>query len=77
VKELAPAVASVLAVIVFMGFVVLLFLKVIPDGMKDPLMLLAGAASAGYGQVLSYWLGSSMGSARKDDAINKLTDNKQ
>jgi hypothetical protein len=41
--------------------------------MKDPLMLLAGAASAGYGQVLSYWLGSSAGSARKDEAITKLT----
>jgi hypothetical protein len=38
-------------------------------------MLLAGAAAAGYGQVLSYWLGSSAGSAKKDEAISKLTGN--
>ncbi len=73
-KNLAPAICSVLAVCVFAGFVVLLFLKAIPEGMKDPLMLLAGAAAAGYGQVLSYWLGSSAGSARKDEAITKLSD---
>lgn len=72
-KESSAAIASVLAVIVFAGFVVLLFLRVIPDGMKDPLMLLAGAASAGYGQVLGYWLGSSAGSAGKDATISKLT----
>jgi apolipoprotein N-acyltransferase len=73
-KNLAPAICSGLAVVVFAGFVVLLFLKTIPEGMKDPLMLLAGAASAGYGQVLSYWLGSSAGSAKKDEAISKLSD---
>ena len=72
-KGMAAAICSALAVVVFAGFVVLLFLKTIPEGMKDPLMLLAGAASAGYGQVLSYWLGSSAGSARKDEAITKLT----
>lgn len=72
-KNIAPALTSILAVAVFAGFVVLLFVKSIPDGMKDALMLLAGAAAAGYGQVLSYWLGSSAGSAKKDDAISKLT----
>lgn len=75
-KGLAPAVTSVLAVLVFAGFVVLLFVKSIPDGMKDALMLLAGAAAAGYGQVLSYWLGSSAGSARKDEALSKITETK-
>lgn len=73
-KDIATIVASVLAVLVFAGFVVLMFSKVIPDGMKDPLMLLAGAAAAGYGQVLGYWLGSSAGSSRKDDALTKLAE---
>lgn len=73
-KGIAAAFCSILAVAVFAGFVVLLFLKTIPDGMKEPLMLLAGAAAAGYGQVLSYWLGSSAGSARKDETLNKLTE---
>ena len=72
-KNLAPAICSALAVAVFAGFVGLLFIKSIPDGMKDALMLLAGAAAAAYGQVISYWLGSSAGSARKDEAITKLT----
>lgn len=73
-KGIAPAVTSILAVVVFAGFVVLLFLKAIPEGMKDPLMLLAGAAAAGYGQVLSYWLGSSAGSAKKDETLSKLSE---
>jgi membrane protein DedA with SNARE-associated domain len=75
VKALAPALCSALAVLVFAGFVGLLFIKTIPDGMKDALMLLAGAAAAAYGQVISYWLGSSAGSAKKDEAISKLTGN--
>ena len=66
----APIV-SVLAVVVFAGFVVLLFTKNLPDGMKDALMLLAGTAAAGFGAVLNYWLGSSAGSARKDVLMAK------
>ena len=73
-KNIAPAICSGLAVLVFAGFVGLLFNKTIPDGMKDALMLLAGAAAAANGQVISYWLGSSAGSARKDEAITKLSD---
>lgn len=73
-KEAAPIVVSILAVLVFAGFVGLMFVKVVADGMKEALLILAGAAAAGYGQVLSYYLGSSIGSARKDDAINKLSE---
>lgn len=73
---MAAAITSMLAVAVFAGFVVLLFLQTVPEGMKDPLMLLAGAAAAGYGQVLSYWLGSSAGSARKDEILGKTTETK-
>lgn len=67
----APAV-SVLAVAVFGGFVYMLFAKELPDGMKDALMLMAGAASAGFTQVLGYWLGSSAGSAQKTSLIEAL-----
>ncbi len=73
-KNIAPALCSILAVAVFAGFVVLLFLKTVPEGMREALLLLAGSAATGYGLVLNYWLGSSAGSARKDEAITKLTE---
>lgn len=66
----APIV-SVLAIVVFAGFVYLLFAQDVPEKMKDPLMLLAGSAASGFGMVLSYWLGSSAGSASKDMTITK------
>lgn len=68
----APIV-SVLAVCVFAGFIYLLFVKAIPESMKDALMLMAGAASAGFTQVLGYWLGSSAGSAQKNGLVEMLT----
>lgn len=64
-------VVSVLAVLVFAGFVYLLFAQEVPASMKDALMLLGGSAATGYGMVLSYWLGSSSGSAAKDATITK------
>jgi len=66
----APVV-SVLAIVVFAGFVFLLFAKVVPEGMKEALLLLGGSAATGYGMVLSYWLGSSAGSAQKNAAITQ------
>jgi hypothetical protein len=67
----APVV-SVLAVAVFAGFVFLLFAQEVPQSMKDALMLMAGSAASGFGMVLSYWLGSSAGSAAKDATLGKL-----
>ena len=66
----APVV-SVLAIVVFAGFVAMLFFKVVPQDMKEALFLLGGSAATGYGMVLSYWLGSSSGSAAKDATITK------
>jgi hypothetical protein len=65
-------VVSVLAIAVFGGFVAMLFLKVVPTDMKEALLLLGGSAATGYGMVLSYWLGSSSGSAAKDATITKV-----
>ncbi len=63
------SIVSVLAVAVFAGFVYMLFAKVVPEGMKEALLLLGGSAATGYGMVLSYWLGSSSGSASKDATL--------
>ena len=65
-------IVSVLAIVVFAGFVYMLFAKVVPEGMKEALLLLGGSAATGYGMVLSYWLGSSSGSAAKTAALEKV-----
>jgi hypothetical protein len=56
---------------VFGGFVYMLFASAVPEGMKEALLLLGGSAATGYGMVLSYWLGSSSGSAQKTAALEK------
>lgn len=65
-------IVSVLAIIVFAGFVYMLFASAVPEGMKEALLLLGGSAATGYGMVLSYWLGSSSGSAQKTAALEKV-----
>lgn len=65
-------IVSVLAIVVFAGFVYMLFAKVVPEGMKEALLLLGGSAATGYGMVLSYWLGSSSGSAAKDVTLRQV-----
>jgi hypothetical protein len=69
-------VVSVLAIIVFAGFVYMLFAKTVPEGMKEALLLLGGSAATGYGMVLSYWLGSSSGSAAKTTALEKIANSR-
>jgi hypothetical protein len=66
------SIVSVLAIVVFAGFVYMLFAKVVPEGMKEALLLLGGSAATGYGMVLSYWLGSSSGSAAKDATLRQV-----
>lgn len=65
-------IVSVLAIVVFAGFVYMLFAKTVPEGMKEALLLLGGSAATGYGMVLSYWLGSSSGSAAKDATLRQV-----
>ena len=65
-------IVSVLAICVFGGFVYMLFATAVPEGMKEALLLLGGSAATGYGMVLSYWLGSSSGSAQKTAALEKV-----
>ena len=65
-------IVSVLAIVVFAGFVYMLFASAVPEGMKEALLLLGGSAATGYGMVLSYWLGSSSGSAQKTAALEKV-----
>lgn len=65
----APAI-SVLIVTGFLGLVTGLMFKSVPDNQVS--LILFGALSAAFSQVVSYWLGSSAGSARSGDAIRQI-----
>lgn len=69
----------IVSVVVTIGFVTLLFLWVyrpvsIADGAaSEVLNVLVGALAAAFGQVVSYWLGSSAGSKDKDETLAQLS----
>lgn len=70
------AVVSILAVTVFGGFIYMMFVASVPDGMREALMLMAGSAASGFGAVLNYWLGSSAGSAQKTSVMEMMAKRK-
>lgn len=69
-KDPRDHVTAVLAFMVFVLLLGLLFVE-IPDGNKEILYLLAGAIIGAFGTAVSYWLGSSDGSAQKTALMSK------
>ena len=69
-KDTRDHVTAVLAFMVFVLLLGLLFVE-IPDGNKEILYLLAGAIIGAFGTAVSYWLGSSDGSAQKTAMLSK------
>lgn len=69
-KDTRDHVTAVLAFMVFVLLLGLLFVE-IPDGNKEILYLLAGAIIGAFGTAVSYWLGSSDGSAQKTTMMSK------
>ena len=69
-KDTRDHVTAVLAFMVFVLLLGLLFVEV-PDGNKEILYLLAGAIIGAFGTAVSYWLGSSDGSAQKTAMLSK------
>lgn len=68
----APVVVSSLVVIGFLALTIGLLFKAVPD--SQVAMVLYGALSAGFTQVLNYWLGSSAGSKRSGDAVRAIAE---
>jgi hypothetical protein len=58
----------------FIAAIVALFIAEPPTSAREPLFLLLGSLSSAFGAVVSYWFGSSSGSAAKSEMIAKLTD---
>jgi len=67
--------ASIVSVIAVSGFCLFSYIVIIrPSGAdRDILMYLLGVWSAAFTSVLNYWLGSSAGSANKDDKLAALS----
>ncbi len=73
-KQIGPIIVSV---IVLIGFSAFSFLAMKPEtaGVKDSVVLfLLGAWSTLAAGVVAYWVGSSAGSARKDETLEKKDD---
>lgn len=66
----APIISLVLVVGFFLAFTLLLLGKPQSDpGTAAMLNILVGSLAAGFASTVGYWLGSSAGSARKDDLL--------
>ncbi|UFS56926.1 holin family protein [Comamonadaceae bacterium M7527] len=70
-KIVAPVLAMGTVVMTFIMFAVLVFVDVQP-GQKDILIYLLGALSSAMTIILSYYFGSSSGSAAKDSKLHGL-----
>lgn len=66
----APIVVSSLVVIGFLGMAVLLMFRQVPDSQLA--IVVFTTLSTGFGMVLQYWLGSSSGSASKDQVLGRI-----
>ena len=60
-----------LIVVGFFGLMGLLCFHALPEGSNEAVFLLFGALSAGFGQVLTFFYGSSKGSQSKDAMLSK------
>lgn len=75
-----PHIKGVIAILIIIGFFVVLggliwaaFAKITLDGtLKDVLLVMLGTLGSMTVAVVSYYFGSSLGSAAKDDTIKSL-----
>ena len=71
VKEIFQYSLGALITIGFFIILYVVFAIAMPDGNKDVGLLVIGALIAKFSDIVSYFYGSSKGSADKTDAINK------
>jgi membrane associated rhomboid family serine protease len=65
-----------ISLVVTVGFMAVLVLvittKTQGNAAPEVMLVMLGALGAAFGQVVSYWVGSSSGSAQKDTALQNL-----
>ena len=64
-------IVSILVLLAFGGVVAVLLLRGVPVGNETLFNVLLGTLSAMATSVVSYWVGSSAGSARKDELLHQ------
>ena len=69
------AIVSVVVLTTFAGAMLMTLLRAIPENAQPVLNVLLGSLTAMATSVVSYWVGSSVGSARKDARIANLLGN--
>jgi hypothetical protein len=65
-------VTGVVALVVICGFFWMLNIVVSTPDVSEPALLLLGSLGTAFGAVVNYYLGSSLGSFRKDEAQQKV-----
>jgi len=76
VKDKTPMLIALVSFFGFFGILILLIFKQIPDTAKDPLMIMLGALGGIVVSITQYYYGSSSGSAKKSESIEKLMNGK-
>ena len=71
-KETIRGVLSVLMILMMIGLFILIFTVELPENNKEMAYLLVGAVSGSFTTIISFWYGSSQGSADKQDKLNEL-----
>ena len=61
---------SIVTLIVFVGFAGYIFLRGVPSESHDIILQMEGALISWITTIISYWVGSSSGSAAKDKTIS-------
>lgn len=73
-KEIFQYALGALIVLCFFTVIILLILKGVPTDNKEALLLILGALISAFTGVVGYFYGSSMGSAKKTDIINRQNE---
>ncbi len=73
-KSLAAIIVSTIVMSGFIAICVLLFTRALPAESRELANIVFGGLVSMATTVVSYWLGSSAGSAKKDDSIARLTE---
>jgi hypothetical protein len=71
VKDKMPFILSLSVNVMFFGVIIALVYRAVPADSKDVILILLGALTAGWKDVLGYYFGSSAGSAAKTEILDK------
>ena len=67
-----PAIVTVLTTIGFFGVLIFVLINGLPDSGRDAALIMLGTLGTAWTSCVSYYVGSSSGSARKTDALERI-----